>query len=100
MNRLEKDEDLRKIIEHAKALREECVAYNRKRDYSILSLTINDSWCAEKVFMNILNMPKENASSYVYKQSNSTHYHYKLEDIQDVEFYEVVDGGADNGKTV
>lgn len=96
MNRLEKDKELLDIIEQVRRLRERCMAYNTRHGWDINSISIYNSVHAiDPIRVNLINMPKEECKKSKYQ--NDYHYYYRM---NDVEFYDVVDGGADNGKTV
>lgn len=93
MNLLDQDEELLKIVEQAKALREECMKFNRCHDYQVHIVNLyNCEWAFDPVRLNINNMPKDDTKVVDYQ--GDKHYYYRQ---GDVEFYDVVSGGRKNG---
>ena len=99
MNLLEKDKELLDIIEQVRRLRERCMAYNTRHGWDINSISIyNSVYAIDPIRVNLKNMPKEECVKIKYQ--NNYHYRYRMDDVEFYDVVDVVDGGADNGKTV
>lgn len=93
MNRLDQDEELKKIIEHAYALRRECLAFNRNHDYQLDIVTLFTRCCpSNPIRINVENMPKEDCRTE--ETRTGVHYYHK---IGEVECWDIVSKGENHG---